>query len=65
MAALGLPICGDRIYPVLQPEPAADAPPDYSRPLQLLARAVSFSDPLTGAKRQFESLRALALAPAG
>ena len=35
MNALGLPIVGDRIYPRLWPEPAADAPPDYTQPLQL------------------------------
>ena len=60
--ALGLPILGDRIYPRLWPEPAADAPPDYSHPLQLLAREISFTDPLSGAPRRFVSGRRLALA---
>ena len=60
--ALGLPILGDRIYPRLWPEPAADAPPDYSHPLQLLAREISFTDPLSGAPRCFVSGRRLALA---
>jgi tRNA pseudouridine32 synthase/23S rRNA pseudouridine746 synthase len=60
--ALGLPILGDRIYPRLWPELAADAPPDYSHPLQLLAREVSFTDPLSGAPRRFVSGRELAWA---
>ena len=59
--ALGLPILGDRIYPRLWPEPAADAPPDYSHPLQLLAREIRFTDPLSGAPRHFASARRLAL----
>jgi len=62
LAALGLPIVGDRIYPRLWPEPAADAPPDYGSPLQLLAREISFTDPLSGAPRRFISGRRLALA---
>jgi tRNA pseudouridine32 synthase/23S rRNA pseudouridine746 synthase len=60
--ALGLPIVGDRIYPRLWPEPAAGAPPDYSQPLQLLAREIAFTDPLSGAPRRFVSGRRLALA---
>ncbi len=55
LAALGAGILGDRLYPVLQPE----APDDYTRPLQLLARALEFVDPLTGAPRRFESERKL------
>lgn len=61
LSALGLPIVGDRIYPLLQPEPAE---PDYSRPLQLLARALSFQDPVTGQPRCFDSRCVLALSPA-
>ena len=57
MAALGLPIEGDGIYPVLTPETHAD----YSRPLQLLARSIAFTDPLSGRPMQFDSLRRLAL----
>ncbi len=63
MNAMGLPIVGDRIYPHLWPEPAADAPPDYRNPLQLLARELAFDDPLTGEPRHFVSRRRLALAP--
>jgi tRNA pseudouridine32 synthase/23S rRNA pseudouridine746 synthase len=62
--ALGLPIVGDRIYPVLWPHPPANAAPDYSNPLQLLARGLSFNDPLTGQPRQFVSRRWLALVQA-
>ena len=62
MNALGLPIVGDRIYPMLWPEPAPDAIPDWSRPLQLLAREIAFADPVTGEARRFASRRRLALA---
>lgn len=60
--ALRLPIVGDRIYPRLWPEPPHDAPPDYAQPLQLLAREVAFTDPLSGAPRRFVSRRQLELA---
>ena len=62
MNALDLPIVGDRIYPTLWPEPAPDAPPDWSHPLQLLAREIAFADPVTGEPRRFASRRRLALA---
>lgn len=55
MAALGIPIRNDRWYPALR-EDEAD---DYSRPLKLLARAIEFSDPISGALRRFESRRSL------
>ena len=55
MAALGLPLEGDGIYPVLLPEGALD----YDHPLQLLARAIAFTDPITGEARRFESRRRL------
>jgi len=57
MAALGMPILNDRIYPHLYPDEGLDQ--DYSRPLQLLARSVAFIDPVTGAERHFASRRAL------
>lgn len=59
MAALGLPILGDGLYPTLTPEGQVD----YARPLQLLAKTIAFIDPLSGAPRRFESVRQLALAP--
>jgi tRNA pseudouridine32 synthase/23S rRNA pseudouridine746 synthase len=57
--ALGMPIVNDPIYPVLLPEGADD----FTRPLQLLARSLSFVDPLTGAQRSFTSPRSLSLTP--
>ena len=55
MAALGLPIEGDGIYPVLTPEGQVD----YAQPLQLLAKSIEFVDPLSGKLQRFESQRAL------
>lgn len=51
LAALGLGILGDRFYPDLLDA----APDDHSRPLQLLARSIGFTDPLTGQERTFTS----------
>jgi len=59
MAALGLPLLNDRIYPVLQPHEADGEMQDFTRPLQLLARAIAFLDPVTGQMRRFESRLAL------
>ena len=51
MNALGLPILNDRMYP-----PRADTPgDDFKLPLQLLARSIAFTDPVTGESRRFES----------
>ena len=58
-AALGMPILNDDYYPVLRPE----GPDDFTRPLQLLARSVEFTDPLTGQPRRFESERCLQFPP--
>lgn len=55
MSSLGVPIRGDNFYPDFY-EVAGD---DYSRPLQLLARSVEFTDPLSGAQRTFTSSRTL------
>ncbi|NBE51412.1 pseudouridine synthase [Streptomyces boluensis] len=55
MNALGVPILGDPVYPVVT-DPAPD---DFSRPLQLLARSLEFTDPLTGREHRFESGRTL------
>lgn len=65
LCALGMPILNDQIYPALQPAPAADQAPDFSRPLQLLARSLRFTDPVTGGRREFHSQRQLALAEPG
>ncbi len=51
MNALGLPILNDRMYP-----PVADTPDDdYSLPLQLLAKSIAFTDPVTRQARYFQS----------
>jgi tRNA pseudouridine32 synthase/23S rRNA pseudouridine746 synthase len=55
MAALGLPILGDGLYPTLTPEGQVD----YANPLQLLAKSVAFVDPVSGESRLFESQREL------
>lgn len=56
--ALGVPILGDGFYPTVLRGPGA--PDDAERPLQLLARALMFDDPFTGAARRFESTLTLA-----
>lgn len=57
LAALGIPIINDAFYP--------DALPckgdDMSQPLQLLAKAIAFRDPVSGKAHYFESKRELAL----
>ncbi len=55
MAALGAPILNDAFYP--EALPIRDD--DFLHPLKLLARAISFDDPLTGERRRFESARTL------
>ena len=57
LQALGMPIVSDRFYPrVLH---SATAEEDYQHPLQLLARHLSFTDPITRQTRQFTSRRTL------
>jgi tRNA pseudouridine32 synthase/23S rRNA pseudouridine746 synthase len=55
LASLGVPILNDAFYPVALPS----GPDDVSRPLQLLARAIRFIDPLSGDWREFRSARSL------
>jgi tRNA pseudouridine32 synthase/23S rRNA pseudouridine746 synthase len=57
MNALGLPIVGDQLYPRVLRGPRE--PEDFSQPLQLLARTIAFTDPVTGQARAFESQRSL------
>lgn len=57
MNALGVPVLNDRLYPEVSPE----APEDFDAPLKLLAKSLSFRDPLTGRELHFES--ALRLQP--
>ena len=56
-AALGVPILHDRIYPRLLPE----GTDDFDHPLQLLAKHLRFTDPVTGGLREFTSPRTLVL----
>ena len=56
MAALGIPILNDRLYPVYKRD--AD---DFSRPLQLVARSIAFRDPVSGRELFFQSARELEL----
>ncbi len=62
--ALGIPIVHDQIYPVLMPVAAPDTAPDHRHPLQLLARSLAFTDPITGQARAFESRLHLQWPPA-
>lgn len=60
MASLGIGILNDPFYPVLLDQ----APDDYSRPMQLLARSVRFTDPLTLAPVEYRSQLSLEAYPA-
>lgn len=51
MASLGIGILNDPFYPVLLEQ----APDDFSKPLQLLARSIQFTDPLTRQPVQYRS----------
>lgn len=55
LSALGIPVINDRLYPEALP----DAPDDFSAPLKLLAKSISFRDPLTGRVRYFQTERRL------
>ncbi|RRU88111.1 pseudouridine synthase [Stenotrophomonas maltophilia] len=53
MAALGAPIEGDDLYPLLRPRPDEAV----ESPLQLLAQGLAFDDPLSGEPRRVSSRR--------
>jgi len=55
MAALGMPILNDVLYP----EESKRTSDDFSRPLQLLAKTLVFVDPVTGKEQYFESRQML------
>ncbi len=55
LSGLGVPIVGDDFYPVLREKPLDD----FTDPLQLLAKALEFTDPVTGEHRRFTSSLAL------
>lgn len=58
MLSLGCPILFDKYYPQLLPKQPAQQL-DFTNPLQLLAKDLSFIDPATGLKHQFTSSRQL------
>ena len=61
MAALGIGILGDGLYPEVNDAPEGD----FSRPLRLLAQAIAFTDPLTQQQRHFHSQYTLGALPPG
>jgi tRNA pseudouridine32 synthase/23S rRNA pseudouridine746 synthase len=63
MLNLGLPILNDLLYPIVHPVGAEN----FDRPLQLLAKRLAFTDPVSGELLQFESrfaLQSMATGPA-
>jgi tRNA pseudouridine32 synthase/23S rRNA pseudouridine746 synthase len=56
MSSLGVPILNDPLYP-------AELPEDLSKPLQLLAKRLEFTDPVTGEPLEFTSRLALSPSP--
>ena len=63
MCSLGIPILNDRIYPEHFPEAITREMQmeEYKHPLQLVAKSISFTDPVTGERRYFESRHSLDL----
>jgi tRNA pseudouridine32 synthase/23S rRNA pseudouridine746 synthase len=55
LASLGIPIVNDAFYPVALP----CKEDDVSQPLKLLARSITFPDPVSGGIRHYESRRSL------
>ncbi len=55
MSGLGVPILGDDFYPRLTEKPLGD----FTRPLQLLASELEFTDPISGEPRRFTTRREL------
>ena len=51
LCELGFPILNDHYYPVLLPEKKDE----FSAPLQLVARTLSFRDPVSGRQMTYES----------
>lgn len=51
LAGLGIPIINDKLYPAI----SRTDTDDFSSPLKLLAKSLSFQDPLTGQQLYFES----------
>lgn len=55
LSSIGYGILNDRFYPDLSPEKA----PVFDTPLQLLAKKIRFTDPVSGIKLEFQSDRTL------
>lgn len=55
MNSLGVPIVGDNLYPTVREV----AMGDFTEPLQLLARRLAFTDPVSGRRQEFLSSREL------
>jgi tRNA pseudouridine32 synthase/23S rRNA pseudouridine746 synthase len=51
LAGLGIPIINDRLYPLM----SRTDDDDFSSPLKLLAKSLSFQDPISGRQLYFES----------
>ena len=51
LAALGIPVINDKLYPAM----TSSGDDDFSNPLKLLAKSISFQDPLSGRQHYFES----------
>jgi tRNA pseudouridine32 synthase / 23S rRNA pseudouridine746 synthase len=51
LSALGIPVINDKLYPAI----TFSDDDDFSNPLKLLAKSISFQDPLTGREHYFES----------
>ena len=55
MSKIGTPILNDKFYPKLLPE----KPENFEQPLQLLAKSLSFIDPISGIQHHYNSQRKL------
>ena len=60
MLSLGIPIVGDQFYPTVKRGPHEAE--DFGSPLQLLAKRIRFTDPVTGQLRDWCSQRQLHMA---
>ena len=59
LAALGMPILNDRLYPDNAFVAHSNREDDFERPLKLLSRSIAFQDPVRDEERYFESVRNL------
>ena len=59
LSARGAPILGEDLYPQPRAAPGSGENPEPGTALQLVARSLSFTDPITGQERSFVSSREL------